>query len=349
MKKLLFTAVALSVLGALLLPRLLPQQADSESAQRSAPAVRTQRLEPQAFESRLVFNGTLRAEQSLTIHSELTGKVAAIHFRDGQDVAAGELLLEIEDDELQAELRSISEQLDFASTNAERLQNLFTRGSVTANERDDAVSQRDVLRAEAARLQARLDKSRIRAPFDGTLGLRHVSLGELIEANTPITTLHSLDRLQVDFSVPERFGARITPGTRLALSIAGQEREFEAVVRAVDPQIDLDTRTLTVRADVDNRDRRLMPGNYARVEMVNRQEDALVVPSIAVLQSLDAVSVFTVEDGKAVRHEVETGQRTRNSIEILRGLDAGAEVITSGIQNVREGQAVEVQSRGTVG
>lgn len=349
MKKLLLTAVALSLLGALLLPRLLPQPTAPEGAQRQAPAVRTQRLEPQAFESRLVFNGSLLAEQSLTLRPELTGRVAAIHFRDGQDVAAGDLLLEIEDDELQAELRSAREQLAFASTSAERLQNLLSSGSVTANERDDAVSRREVLRAEVARLQARLDKSQIRAPFDGKLGLRQVSLGQLIEANTAITTLQSLDRLQVDFSVPERYAARVSPGTRLVLSVAGHEREFEAVVRAVDARVDESTRTLIVRADVDNRERRLMPGNYARVEMVNRHRDALVVPSIAVLQSLDAVSVFTVENGKAVRHEVETGHRTHKEVEILRGLEAGAEIITSGIQNIREGQPVEVQGRGAVG
>lgn len=350
MKKLLLTAAALGILLALLLPRLLPEDDGQNAAsQRQAPAVRTERLEPRPFESRLIFNGTLRAEQSITLRSELTGKVDAIHFTDGEDVAAGDLLLEIEDDELQAELRSAREQLAFATTNAERLQNLFGSGSVTANERDDAVSQRDVLRAEVARLQARLDKSQIRAPFDGTLGLRQVSQGELIEANTAITTLHTLDRLQVDFSVPERHGSQLGAGTRLALGVAGQDREFEAVVRAVDPQVDPGTRTLIVRADVDNAGRALMPGNYARVELVSRQEDALVVPSIAVLQSLDAVSVFTVEDGIAVRHEVETGQRDQQSVEILRGIQAGDEIITSGIQNVREGQPVKVQADGTIG
>lgn len=350
MKKLLLTAVALAAFAALLLPRLLPEEERQDAAaQRPVPSVRTQRLEPQPFESRLVFNGTLLAEHSIALRSELTGKVAAIHFSDGQKVSTGDLLLEIEDDELQAELRSVREQLAFASTNAGRLQNLFASGSVTANERDDAVSQRDVLRAELARLQARLDKSQVRAPFDGTLGLRQVSQGELIEANTPITTLQTLDRLQVDFSIPERYAGRIGPGTRLALAVSSQDRKFSAVVRAVDPQIDSETRTLIVRADVDNAGRVLMPGNYARVELVSRQENALVVPSIAVLQSLDTISVFTVEDGIAVRHEVETGHRDRQSVEILRGIEAGAEVITSGIQNVREGQPVKVQSHGNIG
>ncbi|MBN7796894.1 efflux RND transporter periplasmic adaptor subunit [Parahaliea mediterranea] len=352
MKKLLLSATALAVLAALAWPKLMPDQGKNTAAERPAapaPAVRTQRLEPRPFESRLVFNGTLRAEQSITLHSELTGKVEAIDFRDGQDVAAGDLLVTIDDDELQAALSSVHEQLGFATTNAERLQNLFSTGSVTANERDDAVSQRDVLRAELRRLQARLDKARIKAPFSGTLGLRQVSLGQLIEPNTAITTLHTLDHLQVDFSVPERYRALVSAGTHLAFSVAGQARDFEAVVRAVDPQVDVATRTLTVRADVDNSARSLLPGNYARVELVNRQEDALVVPSVAVLQSLDAISVFTVEDGIAVRRQVETGERNQSSVEILRGLEPGMEVITSGIQSIREGQPVQVLGRESVG
>lgn len=345
MKRLLLSAVAVIILLALAWPRLVPDRdAAAAAGQRPAPAVHTQRVEPQPFESRLIFNGTLRADQAITLRSELTGKIDAIHFTDGQDVDQGDLLLEIEDDELQAELSSAREQLAFATTSARRLQDLFASGSVNANERDDAVSQRDVLRAEVQRLQARLDKTRIRAPFAGTLGLRQISQGELIEANTPITTLQTLDNLQVDFSVPERYSSEIGPGTRLVLNVAGQPREFEAVVRAVDPRVDTDTRTLTVRADIDNGERALLPGNYARVELVTRHEDALVVPSIAVLQSLDAISVFTVEDGVAVRRRVETGQRTEGEVEILRGLEPGAEIITSGIQSVREGQPVKIQS-----
>lgn len=351
MKKLLLSAAALALLTALAWPKLMPEREQNTAAQAAAPApaVRTQRLEPQPFESHLVFNGTLRAEQSITLHSELTGKVKAINFRDGEDVEAGELLVAIDDDELRAALSSVHEQLGFATTNAQRLQNLFSTGSVTANERDDAVSQRDVLRAELRRLQARLDKARIEAPFSGTLGLRQISHGQLIEPTTAITTLHTLDQLQVDFSVPERYRSLVNAGTRLAFSVAGQAREFEAVVRAVDPQVDVATRTLTVRADVDNSARSLLPGNYARVELVNRQDDALVVPSVAVLQSLDAVSVFTVEDGIVVRRDVETGERNQSSVEILRGLEPGMEVITSGIQSIREGQPVQVLGPGSVG
>jgi membrane fusion protein (multidrug efflux system) len=305
--------------------------------------VRTVRLEPQPFESKLTFNGSLVADKSINIHSELRGKVEAIHFRDGQDVEQGDLIVVIEAGETAAELRSMQEQLALATTTAERLKNLFESGSVNASERDDAVSRRAVLQAEVERLQVRLAKTRIHAPFTGTLGLRQISPGDLIEPDTLITTLQTVADLKVDFNVPERYRALIEPGASLSLWVAGHNEPFSASISAIDPQIDVATRTLTVRATVANPERKLLPGNYARVELISRDEAALLVPSIAVLQSLEAVSVFTVEDGIAVRREVETGYRDNNQVLILRGLEPGSEIITSGIQSVREGQPVTVR------
>jgi membrane fusion protein (multidrug efflux system) len=352
MKKLMVVAVIAVALGLLALPKLEPlfrEQAAAPARAGRTPAVATVRLEPQPFETTLTFNGTLLAEKSVDIKSELRGKIERIAFTDGQLVSAGDLIVTIESGELGAELSSVREQLALAETTAQRLQSLFERGSVTASERDDAVSQREVLKAEERRLAVRLAKTRIEAPFAGTLGLREVSPGDLIEADTLITTLQTLTNLQVDFSVPERFRNEVEPGTTLSLTVAGQPQPFDASVRAISPRVDVNTRTLTVRADVSNPKRRLLPGNYARVELVTRNDAALVVPSVAVLQSLESVSVYTVENGVAKRREVSTGSRTDALVEILGGLSPGDEIITSGIQSVRDGQAVDVQNMPGVG
>lgn len=347
MKKLLVT-LALAVVTAMVAwPKLAPmlEQSDSPAARSSgerALAVRTVRLRPQPFESTLTFNGSLLADKAIDIKSELRGKVERIAFTDGQLIAEGDLILTIEGGELEAELRSVREQLTLATTNAERLDKLYERGSVTASERDDAVSRREVLLADQRRLEVRLQKTRIHAPFAGTLGLRQVSPGDLIEADTLITTLQTVSDLKVDFSVPERFRALIGPATTLRLWVAGYNNPFSAAVTAISPRVDINTRTLTVRAKVDNPERKLLPGNYARVELTTRNDAALLVPSVAVLQSVKNTSVYTVEDGVAVRKTVETGQRNSAQIEILRGLEAGDEIITSGIQSVRDGQTVNV-------
>jgi membrane fusion protein (multidrug efflux system) len=353
MKKLIAVGTVALVAGLLAWPKVAPLLNEEGGAPRGsrgqAPAVRTLRLAPQPFESTLTFNGSLLADKAIDIKSELRGKIETIAFRDGQQVQAGDLIVAIESGELEAELRSVREQLALAETNATRLQSLLETGSVTASERDDAVSRREVLRAEERRLQVRLEKTRILAPFAGTLGLREVSPGDLIEADTMITTLQTVNDLKVDFSVPERFRRLVDVNTQLTLWVAGYDQPFSARVSAISPRVDIDTRTITVRAEVANQERKLLPGNYARVELISRNEAALLVPSVAVLQSLEAVSVFTVEDGIAVRREVETGQRSSTQVEILRGLQPGDEIITSGIQSVRAGQAVDVRNAPELG
>ncbi len=350
MKKAIAAIVLVAVAGVVAWPKISPllseetvETAGNEARDR-APAVKTVRLEAVPFESRLTFNGTLVADSAIDIKSELRGKIANIAFTDGQRVEAGELIVSIESGELAAELSSVREQLTLAETNAERLQNLFSSGSVTASERDDAVSRREVLKAEERRLAVRLEKTKLLAPFSGTLGLREVSLGDLIEADTLITTLQTIEDLKVDFSVPERYQALLEVGMSLSLWVAGYDQSFSARVRAISPRVDINTRTIMVRADVANSERKLLPGNYARVELINRDEAALLVPSVAVLQSLEDVSVFTVQDGVAVRTEVKTGVRSDSQVQILQGLKVGDEVITQGIQSVRDGQRVDIRN-----
>lgn len=348
MKKPMTVIVLVVIAGALAWPKIAPSFDSKTPTENTAPAsrplaaVQTVRVKPVVFESRQVFNGTLLADNAIAIKSELRGKIARIAFDDGQQVNTGDLIVEIESGELAAELSSVREQLALAKTNAERLQNLLSSGSVTASDYDDAVSRREVLKAEERRLAVRLDKSSIRAPFAGTLGLREVSLGDLIEADRLITTLQTVDNLKVDFNVPERHQALLSVGTTVSLWVTGYEQAFSAQVRAISPRVDVNTRTIRVRADVANPAHQLRPGNYARVELISRDEAALTVPSVALIQSLEAVSVFTVSDGVVVRKDVTTGGRNAAEVQILKGLEPGDEVISSGVQSVREGQRVEV-------
>ena len=351
MKKGIAGVLFFSVVALLAWPKvqpLLSGNATGEGARTGsrdrAPAVETVRLRAEPFETRLTFNGTLLADSAIDIKSELRGKIDRIAFTDGQEVAAGDLIVSIESGELEAELSSVREQLALAETNADRLGNLFASGSVTASERDDAVSRREVLKAQERQLAVRLQKTRLLAPFSGTLGLREVSLGDLIEPDTLITTLQTVKNLKVDFSVPERYQALLERDMPVSLWVAGYEEPFTAKVRAISPRVDINTRTIRVRADVANGERKLLPGNYARVELISRDDAALLVPSVAVLQSLEAVSVFRVQDGVAVRTDVKTGVRSEAQVQILQGLNAGDVVITSGIQSVRDGQRVDIRN-----
>jgi membrane fusion protein (multidrug efflux system) len=297
-----------------------------------------------SFESTLTFNGSLLAYDSIDVRTELSGRVRAIHFTDGQEVKAGDLIIEIDTEELEAQLLSAREQLELAILNAQRLESLQATNSVPVRERDEAVSRREVFRAEVTLLEARIRKGRITAPFDGVLGLRRVSPGQFLEPSSIITTLQTVRRLRLDFSIPERYRGSVGAGMPVRFTVAGFADSFSGTVSAIDPRVDQNTRSVIVRADVDNDERKLLPGNYARVELVITRDKAIVVPAIAVVRSLNSVSVFLLRDGLAVRREIEIGERTPTEVEIKSGLQAGDVVITEGIQAVRDGRPVEAKS-----
>jgi membrane fusion protein (multidrug efflux system) len=170
-----------------------------------------------------------------------------------------------------------------------------------------------------------------------------VSEGSYVNAATKVATLQRIDQLKVDFSIPERYGNRIKPGATIEFSVAGETQTFKGKIYALDPRIDSTTRTILIRALCPNPERRLLPGAFANVEVVLAEfADALLVPAMAVVPGLNEKNVFVVEDGKAQQRKVETGTRTESTVHILSGLHAGDVVITSGLQQLRPGQAVIV-------
>ncbi|MFL6575611.1 MAG: efflux RND transporter periplasmic adaptor subunit, partial [Povalibacter sp.] len=176
-------------------------------------------------------------------------------------------------------------------------------------------------------------------------GLRYVSEGSFVNAATRIATLQRLDRLKVDFSIPEKYAMRLRVGSPIAFLVAGGEHPFKGQIYAFDPRIDTTTRTVLIRALCPNPDGRLLPGAFANVEVTLTQlNDALLVPAVAVVPGLNQKNVFIVKDGKAEPRAVQTGTRTQSTVHILSGLSAGDVVITSGLQQVRAGQSVTVVS-----
>ncbi len=309
----------------------------------AGPAVQTFTVKPTALEDRLVLNGSIRGEEGIDLRPEIQGRVVEILFTDGSDVEKGDLLVRLDDSELRAELNGTTLQLELAEQKAERQEQLFERGLVSEEEYDTVLNEREVLRARQMLLQARIDKTAIRAPFSGRIGLRHISPGQIISPETRITTLQQLDPLQVDFSVPERYQTQLQLGVPLTIRVTGIRETFPGTVVARDPVVNPDTRTITLRGKVPNKDGLLYPGNFAIVELSLAQRlDTIMVPAISVLRSLSGTSVFVVEEGIAKRRDVGTGLRTKDTVEIIQGLDPGEQVIVRGVEAVRDGQEVRV-------
>jgi membrane fusion protein (multidrug efflux system) len=317
-------------------------QASPSAAATAGIPVRVLELTPQSFAREHRFNGTLEARENVVIRSELAGRVRAIHFEDGDTVTRGEVLLELDDREWAAQLQAAREEQELARLNAVRLKLLFGNNVVTERERDEAVSRQLVLAAEVEQLETRLERATIVAPFDGVLGFREVSPGALLEPSSRITSLTRMDPLLVDFMVPEALRRSIVKGAEIGVNIAGEESAKTATIQMWESSIDPTTRTLRVRARLENPDGRLLPGAFARVTLRSINEAAVVIPAEALIRGLADVSVFVVEDGKAQRRVVRVGSRDGENVEILEGLQSGDRLIFRGMQRARSDGPVEI-------
>lgn len=314
------------------------------SARAAAPALRVfaQRIVPQPLAEKITGNGTLLANESVELRSETAGKVVAITFEEGRAVKRGDVLVKINDAELQAQLRQTLARVDLARTQEQRQRQLFEGGGVSRELLDTAANEVRVLVAEADLIRAQLDKTEVRAPFDGVIGRRFVSVGSYVTPETRIAILNDIDPLKLDFAISERYMDRVRPGVPVTIRVAGRPAALPGEVYAIEPAVELATRTVVLRARVDNPHTHLLPGAYASVEVtLDTIPDALLVPTTAIVPGLEGRTVYVIENGRAQARTVETGTRLDRVIHVTAGLEPGAVVITSGLLQLRPGLPVE--------
>jgi membrane fusion protein, multidrug efflux system len=352
-------ALAAGLIAARLIPRASIAAATEPAARASDPsgsvpgerggnalAVATFVVEPGPFAEKLRATGTLRADEAVELQAETTGKIVSINFTEGARVRAGELLVKLNDADLRATLSRAQYRKQLAVLREQRIAQLLKQGVTRQEEYDTALAELNVQDADIELMRAQIAKTEIRAPFDGIVGLRYVSDGAFITAATRVATLQRLDRLKIDFSLPEKYAGRIGPRSPLTFSVAGGERRFKGEIYAQDPRIDSATRTVLVRAWCENPGARLMPGASASVELVlSELGEAILVPSVAIVPGLNELNVFVVdEEHRAQRRAVEAGTRLESTVHILSGLNKGDVVITSGLQQMRPGQLIRSAS-----
>jgi len=345
-------AAALAILAALAAPKLIQMRQTNQPAAAATSEkilrIRVHRVVPIALTERLSTTGTLRANEEVDIVSEVSGKISAIHFEEGSRVAAGDLLLKIDDSELVAERQRAIYRVELAERAEARQQQLLDDGVISREHHDVALGELNVLRAELQLIEAQLLKTEIRSPFSGILGLRWVSPGSYLSSQTRIASLHDLDPVKLDFTVPEKYSALMKVGDEISFAVGGFERSFPGTIFAIEPSVDASTRSLWMRARCPNSDGALLPGTFANVDLVIRSvPDALTVPSIAVIPELGGKRVFVYENGTAESRAVETGIRTESVVQIVSGLAEGDLVITSGILQLRPGLEVEIEEAET--
>lgn len=313
-----------------------------------APLVEVVQPERTLVRDELITFGSLRSDESTVIRPELGGRLAAVHFREGEAVKAGELLVSLDDAIARAELAQAQANLDLAEKSFERNQLLFKRGASNAQAQDEAQSQQQAARASLALAQARLDKTQIRAPYDGVLGLRQVSVGDYLSAGQDLVNLEVLDPLKVDFRIPQKAVSQVRLGQAIELSLDAYPGErFKGTIIALNPRLDEVGRSQAIRAQVDNRDQRLKPGQFVKVSVILAERpQALLIPEEAVMPMGQLLFVNLVVDGKVERRQIRIGQRLRGKAEVVEGLQGDETLISAGWQKVAPGREVRTVKRG---
>jgi membrane fusion protein (multidrug efflux system) len=292
--------------------------------------------------------GSLLPNEVVVVSPEIAGRVARIGFAEGDRVAAGEVLVELDPTILRAELAKARSDLGLARANHQRAMTLASQGIGTLRARDEAIAALQAEEANVALAEARLGKASIAAPFAGVVGLRSISVGAYVTPGERIVELTAFDPIKVDFRVPELALASLRTGQAIEVTLdALPGRAFTGEVYAIDPVVDAGGRAVRVRARVPNGDGALSPGLFARIRIVvERREGAMLVPESSIFAEGSKTLVFRVVDGRAVRSEVVLGQRRPGQVEVVRGLGAGDVVVTAGHQQVRDGVRVEVVASG---
>jgi membrane fusion protein (multidrug efflux system) len=310
--------------------------------------VETARVESRLFSERVEVVGQHAAAESVVIRSEISGVVKSVEFQEGQRVAAGDALFVLRSDEQRAALREAEANRVLAADVFERTEKLSKVDVSAASELTRARAAVAAAEAVVDLARVNLERTRVRAPFDGALGAREVSPGDWVDSDVALVQIDAVDRLQLQFSLPENAIALAQPGLEVAARVAAYPSEgFGGVVYFISPALDRESRRLALKAWVPNSDGRLRPGMFARVELeVERTDRALLVPESAIAHDASGPYVWRVTaESLAERASVELGTRREGQVVILSGLTAGEVIVTSGTHKVYEGGGVESHAR----
>ena len=280
--------------------------------------------------------GTLDANEKVNLISETSGRITGIYFTEGSYVKKGQLLVKVSNQDLQASLAQGNYSIALAKQNEARNKALLQKGAISQQEYDTSLTALNTLQAQADVVKAQIAKTEMRAPFSGTIGLRSVSPGGYLSPNTAVASLVNMDPAKITFAVPEKYQAYIKPGSKINFTVASSTNKFNATVYAIEPSIDVNSRTITVRARAANSNGVLKAGSFAKINLTLDQiPKTIMLPTEVVTPDIKGYKVFIYDNGVAVPRAVTTDLRTDTKIQITDGLKPGDSVVVSAIMQMR--------------
>ena len=287
--------------------------------------------------------GSIRAYEATKIVSEINKRLVSINFNEGSFVTKGTLLFKLDDADLKARLVKLKLQEELAQHNEERNRDLRESGGISQQAYDEALNTLKVIQAEIMLTQVDLDKTEIRAPFSGQIGLRHVSEGAFVTPNKVLTNLYDIRKLRIDFSLPERYSSNIFNGMELSFTVPSITDTFTGVIEAIEPNIDQETRNLEIMAVVDNSNEKLFSGSTAKISLNFREKQkSIFVPTQCLLPTPMGYRIYIMNQGKADLKEVKTGTRSNEYIQLLEGVNIGDTIVVTNLLRIRPGSSVNI-------
>jgi len=302
-------------------------------------------VQPKNLENNILASGTLLANEEVELHPEISGKIIELNLNEGTSVAKGVLLVKLFDADLQATLKKLNAQRETAEKTEARLKQLLSINGIGQQEYDNALTQLNGIKADIEFTQAQISKTEIRAPFNGVVGLRNVSLGAFVSPSTSVATLQQIDQLKVDFTVPEKYFSSLNKNDVVKFKIDGSDETFTGKVFAIEPKIDEATRTIKARALVQNTKQKLFPGAFAKIDLgLKNIEGALLVPTQCIIPEARNKKLIVVKDGKAVFRKVETGIRNESYIQITNGVETGDTIVATALMYVKPDASLKIKT-----
>ena len=301
-------------------------------------------VRPQMLVDEIPIIGSLLPDEEVNLSFETSGKITDINFEEGTHVQQGQLLAKVNDRPLQAQLQRLVSQLKLAEDRVFRQDALLKRDAVSKEAYEQVKTDLATLNADIEIIKAQIEQTELRAPFDGIIGLRQVSVGTYASPTTIVAKLTKIAPLKVEFSVPESYARDVKVGTTLKFSLTGSLNQYEARVYARESSLDPVTHSLTIRALYPNPSG-IMPGRFASINLRKQEhENALAIPSEAIVPEMGKDKVFLYKNGKAEPVDIVTGIRTDALVQAVSGLNEGDTVIISGTQQLRTGMTVTIDN-----
>lgn len=301
-------------------------------------------IKASALNNAVKTSGTLLADEQVELQAETNGKIVGLYFEEGARVSKGKLLLKINDAEWQAMLRKAESRLRLAEEMERRQKEMLKKEGISQTEYDQALNELNTAKADVAQAKEQIRKTEVIAPFDGVIGLKYISEGAYVTPNARIAGFHKIDRIKIEFSVPERYAAQVQSGQTIFFKTEGSETLREAKIYAVEPRIDELTRNLQLRAVCANNGT-LYPGAFVQVQVPLKEvSDAVMIPTEAVIPILKGQKVFLAKGDSVQEVKIKTGIRNDQFIQVTEGLKSGDTLITSALMQLKQGAKITLRS-----